>query len=198
MHYTVTVTRQFGSLGRPIAKEMAEMLGIEYYDRDIVEETASKMDLPVSVVGNEEETAKAGFFKMGYPLGMGTTEKQDQIFRAQASVIRELADKRSCIIVGRCSDYILRNSKNCINIFIYAPYEERLKNCVEILRMDPEEAKRMIAQVDKARDSYHKNFARYLPHDYQHKEIMMDSSLLGVKKTAEVLVNAVKLKFQTD
>ena len=109
MSYSVTITRQFGSLGRPIAKCLSEMLEIEYYDRDIVEATAKKMGLPVSLISDAEESAKSAFFQMGYPLGMGTTDTQNEIFNEQVKIIKDIADKESCIIVGRCSDYILQD-----------------------------------------------------------------------------------------
>lgn len=193
--YTVTITRQFGSLGRPIAKALAEMLGIEYYDREIVEETAKKMGLPVSVISDQEETIKSGFFKMGFPLGMGSTEQQLEIFNEQAKIIRDMAAKHSCIIVGRCSDYILRNNKNCVNVFIYAPYEARIRNCVDILRMEENEAKQMLVKVDKARDFYHKTFAKFAPGDYEHKDVLIDSSLLGIDGTARILAEIVRARF---
>lgn len=72
--YIVTITRQFGSMGRPIARRMSEILGIEYYDRDIVDATAKKMNLPVSTVSDEEETAKNEFFNFFFPLGIGSAE----------------------------------------------------------------------------------------------------------------------------
>lgn len=196
-HYVITITRQFGSLGRPIAKKMSELLEIEFYDRDIVEVTAKNMNLPVSVISDAEETAKKGrFFNMKFPLGNGTNETQQQIFTEQAKIIQEISEKESCIIVGRCSDYILRNTKNCINIFIYAPYEARLRNCVDILHMEKETAKKMIDQVDKARDNYHKSFAKFLPSDYRYKDIMIDSSLLGIEGTAKALADIVRAKFE--
>ena len=104
--YIVTITRQFGSLGRPIAREMSEILGIEYYDRDIVEETSKKMNLPVSKISEHEETYSTNLFSMLLPLGSDSIAKQDEIYNVQKQVIREMAEKESCIIVGRCADYI--------------------------------------------------------------------------------------------
>lgn len=193
--YVVTIARQFGSLGRPIARKVSEMVGIEYYDRDIVDMAAKKLNLPVSEVSNAEETAKSAFFNMSYPLGMGTTEIQDNIFATQKKIITELAEKESCIIVGRCADYILKDHKNSIKIFIYAPYEERLKNCVERLNMQPGEAKRMIAEVDRARESYHKHYCGYSMSDKQNKHIMIDSSLLGIDGTCDILADIINKKF---
>lgn len=193
-HFTITITRQFGSLGRPIARQMSELLGIEYYDRDIVEETAKKLNQSVSVISDAEESVKPTFLNMKFPLGTGTTTMQDEIFQTQSRIVNELSEKESCIIVGRCSDFILQNKKNCLHIFIYAPLEERLKNCVDTLKMEPSTARKMITEVDKARDYYHRHYAKYSPSDYRYKHILVDSSLLGVEGTARHLAAVAKEK----
>ncbi|WP_099469225.1 cytidylate kinase-like family protein [Konateibacter massiliensis] len=193
--FVITIARQFGSLGRPIARLISEELGIEYYDRDIVEMTSKNLNLPVSAISNVEESAKSAFFNMNYPLGIGTTAMQDSIFDAQRKIILNLAERESCIIVGRCADYILKGCKNIINIFIYAPYEARLANCVERLNMGPDEAKKMIASVDKARESYHRHYCGYSLSDKDYKDIMIDSSLLGVEGTCDILTEVIQKKF---
>ena len=197
--YVVTITRQFGSMGRPIAKKMAEMLGIEYYDRDLVDQAAEKLNLPVSVINEVEEKAnslaKNPFFRMASPLGSGTTATQDKIFEAQQNIIKFLAEKETCVIVGRCADFTLSEMENAIHIYIYASYEARLEHCIKDLGMEEDEARRMMAAVDKARESYHMNFTGYAPDDKCHKDILIDSSLLGVEGTAEYLVELVKKKF---
>ena len=197
--YVVTITRQFGSLGRPIAKRMSEILDIGYYDRDLVDEAAKKLKLPVSVVDKEEESAKKvplnPFTRMKYPLGKGTSDTQDAIFEAQQNIIQFLAEKETCIIVGRCSDFILEEMKNAMHIYIYAPYDVRVQQSVDNLKMDIQEARQMIVDVDEARDSYHMHYAGYLPDDKNHKDIMIDSSFLGVEKTAQFLAEGVRRKF---
>lgn len=193
--FIVTIARQFGSMGRPIARLVSEKLGIKYYDRDIVEMTSQKLNVPVSTISGVEESAKSAFFNMNYPLGLGTTEIQDSIFAAQRKIIADLAEKESCIIVGRCADYILKDHKNIMNIFIYAPYEARLANCVEKLDMGPSEAKKMIASVDKARESYHRQYCGYSMSDKDYKHIMIDSSLLGVEGTCDALTHIISKKF---
>ena len=193
--YIVTITRQFGSLGRPIAREMSELLKIEYYDRDIVEATSKKMNLPVSKISEHEETYSTNLFSMLLPLGSDSIAKQDEIYNVQKEVIREMVEKESCIIVGRCADYIFRDRRNVLNIYIYAPVDARYKNCVEVLRMKPEEATKMIYKVDKARTAYHRRYAKYAPGDPDSKQIMIDSSMLGVKGTAEVLAEIVQRRF---
>ena len=197
--YVVTITRQFGSLGRPIARKMSDILGIEYYDRDIVDQAAKKLQLPVSVVNQEEERAVKQavnpFSRMMFPLGKGTSNTQDKIFEAQKNIIQFLAEKDNCIIVGRCSDFILSEVENSIHIYIYASYEARLKHCITELGMEEAEARRMIKSVDEARNSYHMQYAGYLPDDKRHKDIMIDSSLFGVEGTAQYLADAVRKKF---
>jgi cytidylate kinase len=197
-NYVVTIERQFGSLGRPIAKRVSEQLGIEYYDRDIVDITAAKLNLPVSTVSDYEEKAKSNFFSMLYPLGMGTTEMQDVIFQTQKKIILELADKESCIIVGRCADFMLKNYPNVMKIFIYAPYKERLRNCVERFKMQPDEAKRMISQVDKAREAYHRRYSGHSMSDKDYNHLLIDSSLLGIEGTCDILVDMIRKKYNRD
>ncbi|MGN0426290.1 MAG: AAA family ATPase [Agathobacter sp.] len=195
--FVVTITREFGSMGRPIAKRLSELLGVEYYDRDIVEETARKMNLPTSVISNTEEK-KSGFFQMLFPLGTESIERQQKIFEVQSDIIRKLAEKESCIIVGRCADYVLADDPDAVHVYIYAPYADRLANCVGPLGMKKEEAKKMIAEVDKARSAYHKYFAKYAPGDPEHKHLIINSALLEVEGTAQALASIVKEKFGDD
>ena len=152
--YTITIAREFGSLGRAVAQRLAGKLGIEYYDRDIVDQVAQQLNLPLSQISSAEERSHHGFFSHMFPLGTDEEYIQDMIFDVQKDIILELAKKSSCIIVGRCSDFLLKNEKNVMNVFIYAPYEARLENCVKQLGMTQEEARRMIASVDKARNAY--------------------------------------------
>lgn len=195
-NYVITLSRQFGSLGRPIAKKMAKLLGINYYDRDIVDEVAGKMNLPVSVVDDGEELDNPEFVRMKYPLGKRSPEEQDEIFETQKKIILALAERESCIFVGRCSDYILRDHVNHFSIFIYAPYEVRKENCVKILHMTPEDAETMIKEVDEARSSYSFHYAKTYSESMEHKDILIDSSLYGgIDETAEVLVAMIRRKF---
>ena len=129
------------------------------------------------------------------PLGSDSIAKQDEIYNVQKQVIREMAEKESCIIVGRCADYIFRDHRNVLNIYIYAPVDARYKNCVEVLKMKPEEATKMIYKVDKARTVYHKRYAKYALGDPDCKQIMIDSSMLGVRGTAEILAEIVQKRF---
>ncbi len=193
--YVITISREFGSLGRPIAMKLAEILGIEFYDRDIVEQTAKNLGLPVSVIKDNEEQLKNRFFNMSYPLGTESSDQQDQIFQEQTRIIRDLADKESCIIVGRCGDYVFANEKNCLRVHIYAPYEARYRNCVDILHMDMETARREIKKVDKARKAYHMHYAGYAPGAPENLDVLINSEVFGINGTAQVLADMVRVRF---
>lgn len=193
--YIITIMREFGSMGRPIARRLSELLGIEFYDRDIVEETARKMNLPVSVISINEENQGSAYSRMRFPLGKSSREKQDEIFRVQSEIIRSLAKRESCVIVGRCSDYILRDFENRLSICVYAPFEKRIENCVSSLGMDEETAMQMTVEVDKARRKYHKRYANYSPEDIKNKNLLIDSSFFGIEGTARLIAEIAKSKF---
>lgn len=198
--YYITIARQFGSLGRPIAKELSEILGIEYYDRDILEMACRELGKPIDEVEKYDETVgKNKFMQMMYPLGMGDSDMHTRLFQMQQSLIRDITNKgQSCIFVGRCADYVLKDNKRCINVYIYAPYEDRLRNSIDVLGLEGEDAKRMIKEVDKARESYHKTYVKTSLSTIDDRSILINSSELGVVGTAQLLAYMVKLKFQIE
>lgn len=195
--FVVTIGRQFGSMGRPIAKKVAETLGIGYYDRDIVEEVSKRMHLPINVISNEEEEA-GRFGKMIFPLGRGTTELQDHIFAVQECVLHDFADKEPCILVGRCADYVMRGRKNLLRIYICAPFEDRIKNCINYFHMSEKEAEKMCKEVDKARIAYHKRYAGYSPLNTEAVDLMINSATYGIDETAQILVDLIKKRFDCE
>lgn len=192
----VTISRQFGSMGRSIACELSERLGIPFYDRDIVEETAKRMALPISVISDKEEISKSIYFKRKYPLGMGITSIQDEIFLVQKSIIRDMAAKESCIIVGRCADSILKDLENKLRVYIYAPYEARYTNCIEQLGMDEATAEKMIRDVDKSRHQYHKRYCEEYVDELSNKDLLVNSSTFGISGSAAVLEEIIRKQFQ--
>ncbi|MCD7863629.1 MAG: cytidylate kinase-like family protein [Lachnospiraceae bacterium] len=194
--YVITLSRQFGSLGRTIAQRLARELEIDFYDRDIVEETAKRMGLPVSVISSKEENPNNSFFKRQYPLGMGVASMQDEIFGIQTNIIRDLAKKESCIIVGRCADSILKDFENSLNIYIYAPVEARLKNCTGTLGMEEKTARKMIREVDRSRELYHRRYCPEYNGPSTNKDLMIDSSAFGVEKTVELLAYIARDRFR--
>ena len=185
--YVITISRQFGSMGRSIAQALAQQLNIDFYDRDIVEETARRMGLPVSVISDTEENAKSVYFRRIYPLGMGVPNLRDEIFLVQKNIIRDLAAKSSCIVVGRCGGSILADMPNRLGVYVYAPYSQRLQNCTQKLGMDETTARRMIREVDRARELYHRRYCPEVKDVFTDHDLMLDSSRFGVEGSARLL-----------
>jgi hypothetical protein len=194
-HFVVTLARQFGSMGRPIARTVSKNLGLEYYDRDLVEMTAQRLKLPISTISDAEDGVSPVLFGMSQPLGSGDAATRASVFEAQRHIILDLADRESCIIVGRCADHILAASPNVMRVFIYAPLEARITNCVERLNLTEPAAKRMIAAVDKSREAYHRRYTGYSMSDKEHMHLMLDSSLLGIDGSADALTYLIKKRF---
>ena len=201
-HTLITIGRQFGSGGHEVGNRLAERLDIPLYDHNLLRMAARELGVSDEDVAKVDETM-LGRFLSGYVAGSGEYTAfmsgeeagrplSDRLFEAQSELIRRLAQRGPGIFVGRCADYIFRDHRNVLN---YAPVDARYKNCVEVLKMKPEEATKMIYKVDKARTAYHKRYAKYAPGDLDSKQIMIDSSMLGVKGTAEVLAEIVQRRF---
>lgn len=196
-NFAITISREFGSLGRPIAKKIAAKLGVEYYDRDVIDAIAKTMDLPLSEIDDGEELENADLRNMRYPLGKSSEEEQDAIFAVQEKIITDLAAKESCVFVGRCADYVLRNNANHFSVFIYAPYETRRENCIKTLGIGAEDVEQMIENVDNARKSYIMHYAKAFSEDVKNKSILLDSSLFNdPDETADVIVEMIRRKFK--
>lgn len=195
--YIITVNRQFGSLGRPAAEKAASLLGIAFYDRDIVERAARTTNLTVHEASELDEKPTS-YLRMQYPLGMGPMGTQDAIFKAQRQFIINRAAVESCIFVGRCSDFILRDEPRLLRLYIYAPVDARLENCVRDLHMESKEAMRMIRSVDKARDKFHTEYAGYVPSDPEHCDAEMNSAGLSVDELAQTIAALARIRFHLD
>ncbi len=192
-HYVITLTRQFASNGRPIAQAMSRELGIEFYDRDIVEATAARLGLSVREISDSEDTHSTSFFRSLYPLGTGALSVQDELFQTQSNIIRDLADQESCIIVGRCADAVLHDRDDTLNIRVYAPYEYRLRVCLEQLDMDERTAKKMIDRIDKSREQYHREYGGCEPTYYSH--ILLNAARFTAPQAAELLCGIARQRF---
>ena len=200
----ITIERQYGSGGRIVGKKLAEELGISFYDDEILSMTAEKSAVGEKYFRLADEKAGNNLLRkivgnLRFPAGIfeepkkeGDVTSPDNLFRFQAEVIRELASEESCVIVGRCADYILEDIPNHLNVFVYAPEEARLKNCVENLQMDPQTAKKMMRDVDAARNRYHKAYIPGWQSVFDHKDLMIDSSRFGIDGTAKILADIVK------
>ena len=197
-NYTIVIQREFGSDGRAIARKVADRLGIRFYDRDIVEQVAKTLNLPVSTISDEEEKAAGGklnYLMHKFPLRTDNSYMQDMIFSVQKDIILKVAEEENCIIVGRCADYLLHNRSNNLNVYIYAPYAYRLEVCINEYGMSPDEAKHMILSVDKARNAYHKKYAGYYANDEHYQDLMINAAIMPSDEVADLIVHVAKKKF---
>lgn len=196
--YIVTLSRQFASMGSTIAHLMAEELGIEYYDRDIVEQAARRMGLELPLVCDAEERSGNFFSRLVNTLGSDMPAVQQEIFQVESEIIRDFAhpDKPSCIIVGRCADSVLKEYPRVLNVYLYAPFEARVKNCTEYLGMDEKTARKNILEVDRARELYRLRYGDGVKTVFDRRDLMLDSSRFGPKKTAELLCGMVRAAFE--
>lgn len=193
--YVITISRQFASMGRSIAAAMAKELGINFYDRDIVEAAAERMGQHLSTISDAEEKASSFFLRKKDPFSMGTYSISDEIFAVERNIIRDFAAIESCIIVGRCGDSILRDHPRHLSVYVYAPYEARLYNCTHDLMMEEKAAIKAIREVDAARSNYQRKYCPEVHGPFDNKDILIDSSRFGVQGTAKILCDIARKQF---
>lgn len=195
-NYVITIGREFGSCGMEIGKIVAKKLGIKVYYKELVEMAAERMGMRTAVLMDIDET-----FANNLQTYITTPKKrtlQDTLFETEAEIIKELAEKESCVIVGHCASYVLREFKNTLNLFVYAPYGVRFNHLLNEYQLTREATENMIESVDKARHAYYKHYTKANRGSRDNRQIMFDSSVLGVEKTAEVVEHIVKLKFDLE
>lgn len=193
--FVITLSRQFASLGRSIAQELSEQMKIEFLDRDIVEETARRMNASVPMISKEEEMGASRFSYRMYPLGIGVPSVKDDIFKVQQSIIQDFARKDSCIIVGRCGGYCLKDYPNLLKVYIYAPEEIRLQNCISHLGMTEKEAVKTLREVDAARENYHKAYIPGYKNATMESDLCINSGVYDIKQAAALIKQAAEIKF---
>lgn len=197
MNRIITIGREFGSGGREIGRRLAENLKIAYYDREIVEELVKRTQLAESYVLQVEESQPYPLFPIttartfGLPSNL-PLDNRLSIYRQESEIIREMAEKSDCVIVGRCSDYILRNLKP-FRIFVYADMEFKIKRCREkgadTMQMSDKEIQQKIISVDKNRARYYRFFTDHDWGDMTNYDFCVNTSRTEIKKLANVLTH---------
>ena len=196
--YVVTISREFGALGRTVAQRLSQMLEVEFWDRDIVEAAAKRMGQSLTLISDTEERANRNmslFRHRREKMNLTSYSISDEVFDTECSIIQDAAKAGSCIIVGRCSDYILRDAPNHLSVYLFAPLEERVKNCVERLNMDEKTARKTIHDMDLARVYYHRKYCGDAKNVLENKDLLIDSSRFGVEGTAQLICNVVHQQF---
>ena len=198
-HIVMTVGRMFGSGGREIGQKVAEKCGMTYYDKALLEMAAKESGMSVEVLENIEESAtgsllyslSTGLFG-GHFAGGAEPPLNDKLYIAQANIIKDIAQKKSCVIVGRCADYILRNMKECVKVFIHAPSEARIKRAVEVYGIPQEKAADQIRRTDKRRSSYYNFYSGQKWGNMENYNLCIDSSMMGIDETADMIADLIR------
>lgn len=193
-HFVITVGCEFGSGGPEIGKMLAKSLGIEYYDRDLVDKVVEKIGVEKHLV---EEADNKNFVPYGIETSLGTryANLSNKVIYTQFDVIRKMA-KTSCVIIGRCSDYILKGQDIVVNVFVYAPTEVRIKTIMEKMNLSERHAAEVIRDYDNALHRRYKYITGTYRGDRHNRHLLVDSSVLGWEKTAKFIKSFVEMRFE--
>ena len=195
----ITVSRQFGSGGRTIAKELAAKLGYDYYDKEIIEQVAEKTGFSKDVVASKGEEAPGksifsyGFEAQATPGIMNGMTMNDYIWSVQRKVIKDIADSgKPCVIVGRSADFILKDYDSILNVYICADTKFCAERIVKLYGESDKKPEKRLEEKDKKRAANHKHFTDlewgYAP----NYDICLNSGVLGIDKCVEIIEDLVK------
>ena len=204
----ITIARQYGSGGREIGEKVAELLNIPLFDKQLITDAASKGNLSEEIIKRTDETAANSLL---YTLAMGSNVVgttmhfgykmpiNDKLFVLQAEVIKEYANKGSCVIIGRCADYVLRDEENVFRIFVYGDLDHRKARVAE---RHPEIKSSQIVDVinktDRRRASYYNFYTGNKWGKYDNYDMAINSSTLGILGTAKIIARCAEKLMQDD
>ena len=191
-HTIITVSREYGSGGRYVARLIADKLGIKFYDKDFVIKLAKETGLSEEYI--EENEQKRTFGANLDNVVAGELSSSDELFIKESELIKKIAQKESAVIVGRCSDFILKDMDNVIKVFIYSNEENKVKRAIEFYGLDEENAKKEIKRIDKQRANHYKHYTGKEWKDSDNYDICINSDTFGVEKSAEIICDMLKSK----
>ena len=193
--FVVTISREYGSRGREIGLKLAEALGVEMYDKDIIRMASEKSGLKEKVLQEVDETAANPLFTPYYPPGIDPGTLNDRLYKVEADIIKEKAAAESCIIVGRCGNYVLKDDPDALHVYIYADLEKRIEKIMKTQEIsDHELASRLVKKVDKHRKSYYHFYTDMKSGEKEGYDMMLDSGKLGVDGCVAVIKAALEAR----
>lgn len=197
----ITIGRQYGSGGSEIGKRLADSLGLHGYDKNILRMNSSESGIKESYFHLADERAGNRLLykiingltpEMGAPSFGSDLVSADNLFRFQSEVIRKLADEESCVIIGRCADYILEGVEGLVRIFLYADMEDRAARIRDKNLYDPADVIKNIKRIDKERRDYHRYYTGRSWEDIGNYDMMLNTSALGVEGTVETIKDYIR------
>ena len=185
----ITISRQFGSGGRTIGKEVAEKLGIPCYDQELIEMFAKESGFSEEYIkSSSEQTKRKGIISsILADRTYDTHITEDFLWEAQKKVILEVAKKGPCVIIGRCADYILENDFNCLSVYIHADDSARAERIVRVYGEREDSPKKRIADKDKARKAYYQKYTKRKWGNAEDFDICLNSNTLGFDACIKII-----------
>ena len=203
-NYVINIGRQLGSGGKEIGEKLAARLGIDFYDKELINLASEESGLCKEFFEKADEKASqgiiGGLFGMRFPFisegAMPCTNclSNDALFKVQSDVIRCLAAEKSCVFVGRCADYILRDNPDCLSFFIHNNKENRIQRIIESQNLTVEQAEELMLKTDKSRAAYYNYYTNKEWGVASTYNFSIDVSVLGVDETVAFMKNFVERK----
>ncbi len=187
--FYVAVSRQFGSGGAETASKLAVRLGVKCYDKTLAEMTSVVTGFDKHVILSAEDKATNAFWYSSF-LGGESLSLYDKVFIGQSDVIKKLADKGSCVFVGRCAQAVLKDYDNVIRVFVCAPMTQRIARVSQGYGISPTEAEKIIKKNDKARAAYYKKYASLKWGDIDNYDLVVNTRI-GTTKAAAIIADYV-------
>ena len=200
MNTIITIGRQFGSGGREIGKDLAEKLGIPYYDKELISRATKESGFCKEMIEtNDERPTNSFMYNLvmdTYSFGYNTSSFVDmplsqKIFLAQFDTIKKIAAEGACVIVGRCADYALADRSDCLNVFIHADEKQKISRIMQRHECNEDTARNMMIKKDKQRQTYYNYYATKKWGRADTYDITINSSILGIDGTVSLLVQYV-------
>ena len=188
----ITISREYGSGGRYIGRLIADKLGIKLYDKDFIARVAQETGLSEEFIeSNEQQRNALDSLNSGYYYGLNSA---DELFVKETELIKEIANKESCVIIGRCANFVLKDKKNVVKVFIYSNMNDKIKRATEYYGLDANKAEKEINRINKLRANHYKYYTDNEWRDSSNYDLFINSDELGVEKTADLICNFVKEK----
>ena len=197
----ITISREFGSGGRTIGKKLAERLGIAYYDKELVKQISMETGFDPKYIEEHGEHAPGRSFlsyvfgtRTAHPDVMNGMTPADFLWCMQRKIILELAEKESCVIVGRCADYILREREDCLNVFIHAPKAQRAERIVKLYGESDVAPEKRLDDKDARRKVNYRHFTGREWGDARNYHLSLDSARLGIEGCVDLIESVYRKK----
>lgn len=194
MYKIVTIERQYATGGNEIGRKLAQQLGYQFHDHSILVAAAKRLGIPSTYVEDLEETAPGSIIFNLSQTALGGSQKDynhlplaEKLFLEEKSIIEELVEMGSCVIVGRCASFILRNRTDCLNVFIHADKSFRIKRAIEQEKINSKDVEAILKKNDKRRNNFYQTHTNWTWGDKEHFQLILDSGKIGIENCVSLI-----------